>query len=221
MELSNDQVVLLTPFKDFEPRADGISLTLIGQPQPGEPAIRLRWSSADAPKQPVYARVEATRADLWKGLVNGLTLERQPDPLLKLPGLLYRSVPASRSVIHGDLNLENVLVGPGGFVWLIDFARTRTGHPLFDFAHLQAEIISHIITPRNMKPAVYLKMLADQQDPLLNTVESLAGRLLFNPSDPSEFRISSALACLGALKYGASTPEARQLLYLTAAYYLS
>ena len=58
------------------------------------------------------------------------------DPSTSVP------VMSPRSIIHGDLNLENVLIGPGGMVWLIDFATTREGHPLMDFAHLEAEIIA-------------------------------------------------------------------------------
>ena len=38
-----------------------------------------------------------------------------PNPLLKLPELLYRVVETKMSIIHGDLNLQNVLVdGPTG-----------------------------------------------------------------------------------------------------------
>ena len=70
-----------------------------------------------------------------------------PDPLYRLPGLLKESISGTQSTIHGDLNLENILVGLGGFVWLIDFASTRDGHTLFDFAHLGAELIAHVTRP--------------------------------------------------------------------------
>ena len=64
-----------------------------------------------------------------------------PDPSGALTCPCWRaSIAGTHSTIHGDLNLENVLVGPGEFVWLIDFAQTRDGHPLFDFAHLEAEL---------------------------------------------------------------------------------
>lgn len=33
-------------------------------------------------------------------------------------------------------------------MWLIDFARTREGHTLFDFAHLGAEIVAHVLAVR-------------------------------------------------------------------------
>lgn len=50
-----------------------------------------------------------------------------------LHGLLERSFPAQRSVIHGDLHGRNVLVGPNGQPFYIDFARTGPGPTLFDF----------------------------------------------------------------------------------------
>ena len=220
LALTPGDLVQLQPFGNYELRADGSSLTLTGVAQPGEAALRLRWLQPAAPTRPTPARVRALRADLLADLTRGLPLEGLPDPLQRLPALLYQTVSATRSLIHGDLNLENVLVGPGGFVWLIDFARTRPGHPLFDFAHLQAEMIVHIITPRGLSPADYLHLLSSGGDPLLSSVESTARRCLFNPSQPQEYACALGLACLGALKFASLSPQARQLLYLTAAFYL-
>ena len=220
LALSVGSLVNLHPFTEIDLRADGRSLTLTGLARPGEAALRLRWLDSRAPTRPTSARVTALRADLLAELTRGLSLEGLPDPLARLPALLYQSITATRSVIHGDLNLENVLVGPGGFVWLIDFARTRSGHPLFDFAHLEAEIIAHIIAPRRLSPPDFLNLLKSGADPLLAAVESIAGRCQFNPSQPQEYRAALSLACLGALKYSNLPPEARQLLYLTAAFYL-
>ena len=44
------------------------------------------------------------------------------EDLERLPAWLNQTVAGTQSTIHGDLNLENALVGPGGIVWLIDFA---------------------------------------------------------------------------------------------------
>ena len=68
-------------------------------------------------------------------------------------------VSGTQSTIHGDLNLENALVVPGDFIWLIDFAMTRDGHTLFDFAHLEAEIIAQVIAPQLGSPQDYLDLL--------------------------------------------------------------
>ncbi len=124
----------LKNFRRWETRADGKSQALWGQASPGQPPLRLRWLGLESPNGQT-GRVVATRQTMLAELTAGLDLAGLPDPLLRLPAVLEESIQGSQSTIHGDLNLENVLVGPGGFVWLIDFATTRDGHTLFDFAH--------------------------------------------------------------------------------------
>jgi hypothetical protein len=197
----------------------------VGRAQPGQPPLRLRWQSLEPPLG--HARVVATRETLLREFVAGLDLLGLPDPLLRLPEWLSATVVGSQSIIHGDLNLENVLVGPGGFVWLIDFAQTGLGHPLLDFAHLEAEIIAHIIAPQIAAPEDYLVLwsAATTQPPaapsnlqsLLFTLHQLASRCLADATQPREYQHALALACLGALKYPRLDRHAKHLLYLTAA----
>ena len=159
---------------------------------------------------------------LLREAVTGLDLLGLPDPLARVPALLAETVAGSQSVIHGDLNLENVLVGPGGFVWLIDFANTRDGHPLFDFAHLTAEVVAHVIAPQVAEPQAYLDLWRGAGVPaalgsLLETLRGLAARCLANPTQPREYHLAVYAACLGALKHSTLDRHARHLLYLTAA----
>jgi len=209
-------LVRLRPFRHTEPRADGRSYTLHGLQAEGQPVLRLRWLGA-APSAPVTARVVATRMDLLRGWTRNLDRFDLPDPLDALPKALEEMVPGTRSVIHGDLNLENVLVGPGSLVWLIDFATTREGHPLFDFAHLESELIAHVLSARAGSPRAYLDLWQSDADPLLNALHGISGRCLFDPARPREYRQALYLACLGALKYQNLTPLARHCLYITAA----
>ncbi len=123
----------------------------------------------------------------------------------------------SQSTIHGDLNLENILVGPGGLLWLIDFAQTRPGHPMSDFAHLRAEIIAHILAEQVSSPQAYLDGLRRDTYPLLTELDSLACQYLYDPTHPREYQLSVYLSCLGALKYVNLTDKARHFLYLSAA----
>jgi hypothetical protein len=171
---------------------------------------------------------------LLRDHVAGFDLFGLPVPLLKLPRLLDERVMGTQSTIHGDLNLENVLVGPGGFVWLIDFAQTRDGHPLFDFAHLEAEIIAHVIAPQ-LTAEEYLSAISHQpsaisQPPISNpqlpitnyqslitTLHSIASRCLFNPSQMREYQLALFMACLGGLKYTNLDAHQKHLLYLAAA----
>jgi hypothetical protein len=53
---------------------------------------------------------------------------------------------------------------------------------------------------------------------LLYTLQEVASRCLFNPSQPREFHLAFLLTCLGALKYTNLQPFQKHLLYLTAAY---
>ncbi|MBT3396807.1 MAG: phosphotransferase, partial [Alphaproteobacteria bacterium] len=121
--------ITLRNFPIQERRADGQSFSIKGEPAPGHPQLRIRWQDSDLPKRPT-GRVIATRNELLCSYVAGFDLFGLPDPLEKLPKLLGETIRGTQSIIHGDLNLENILVGPGEFVWLIDFATTREGHPL-------------------------------------------------------------------------------------------
>jgi Ser/Thr protein kinase RdoA (MazF antagonist) len=144
-----------------------------------------------------------------------------PDPLEGLEGWLQTTLQGARSTIHGDLNLENILVGPGELVWLIDFAQTREGHPLFDFAHLAAELVAHVLAPRAGSLESFREMLLAGDEPLLNAVEAISVRCLFDAARPAEFYRAAALACLGTIKYPNRSPLARQCLYLAAAWYVA
>ncbi len=220
------ELVTLRNFARAERRADGHSQSLLGTPAPGRAALRVRWMSLANPNGAV-GRIADTRQSLLEGITKSFDRQGLPDPLKRLSELLNQTVRGSLSTIHGDLNPENVLVGPGGFVWLIDFATTREGHPLFDFAHLEAEIIAHVLAP-TVAPADYLAAwragIAEGSPPpysLLETLHTIAGRCLFNPDQPHEYHLALVFACLGALKYENLSPAQKSLLYLTAAYWVN
>jgi hypothetical protein len=218
--------VTLHNFSQAELRQDGISFSAQGPGSPGQPPLRIRWLGTQRPEG-ATGKVVATRQSLLSHFVEGCDLLGLPDPLTYIPALLSETTHASQSIIHGDLNLENILVGPGGMLWLIDFAQTREGHTLFDFAHLEAEIIGHIIAAKVDNPADYLAILRGSCLPqyqelasLLETMHEISSRCLFNPSQPREYRIALILTCLGALKFINLNPYAKHLLYLTAAEYV-
>ncbi|MBN1370341.1 MAG: phosphotransferase [Anaerolineaceae bacterium] len=201
-----------------EKRVDG-GWTLTWPAAPGHAPLRARWLSKQPPGGPVLARVADTRWTLMAKWVEGCDLGDLPDPLTVLPGWLDEPVNGTRATIHGDLNLENVLVGPGSLVWLIDFAQTREGHPLFDFAHLSAELVAHVLAPRAGSLEAFREMLLAGDEPLLDAVEAISARCLFDTARPAEFYRAAALACLGTIKYPNRSPLARQCLYLAAAWY--
>jgi len=209
------------------------TITLRGQAIAGQAALRLRWLAGEFPRHAV-GRVTASRMDLLRSFVVGFDARDLPDPLEKLPAVLNETVTGTRATIHGDLNLENVLVGPGGMVWLIDFATTREGHPLMDFAHLEAEIIAQVIAPQVAEADAFLGILeatANHQPPtlshrpsaetlsaLLSTLHEIAFKCLANPSQPREYWLALYMSCLGALKYRNLDERQKYYLYLAAAH---
>lgn len=217
LALAAGELVRLQPFRQVELRADGHSFSLAGEPVDGRAALRLRWLGTAIPTAPVMARVVSTRLDLLRGWTANFERFGLSDPLEPLSAVLEESISGTRSVIHGDLNLENVLVGPGSLVWLIDFAQTREGHPLFDFAHLASELIAHVLAVRAGSARAYLDVWQSGDNPLLNSLEQIAGRCLFDPARPREYHLALYLACLGALKYPNLGALAKHCLYLTAA----
>jgi hypothetical protein len=166
-----------------------------------------------------------------------------PNPLRPLDDLLQVRINGTRSVIHGDLNLENILVGPGGLVWLIDFAATREGHTIFDFARLEVEVTTQVVAETFSKHGIgmgefihLLSSLESEVAPpdgplndmyiLLNSVRRIAYRCLYDPADRSEFRKALILAYLGSLKFAnldelETAPLPKALAFTAAATLLS
>jgi hypothetical protein len=216
VNFATGDVIRLQNLRPVELRPDGRSLSLSGAPPPGQPPLRVRWLSL-APPANAVGQVVATRAALLADSVSSFALGALPDPLTRLPALLSERVSGTQATIHGDLNLENVLVGPGGFVWLIDFAQTRDGHTLFDFAYLEAALIAQVIAPSmTFHPDGYAQ-LADGLHPLQSAVRATANRCLFNPDHPREYWLALCLACLGGLKFVNLDHTQKEHLYLTAA----
>lgn len=207
--------IVVGPFRRIEPRADGASWTLYGPDSPGQAPMRLRWLSPQLPKH-TPALVVADRSQLLSQSVAGFDRFSLPDPLPALPALLEKVIEGTQSIIHGDLNLENALLGPGGLVWLIDFSETRTGHTLFDFAHLSAELVVHIYARQFSSPLDFLKQVQDGQLGLLNALDNIALRCLFHPLHPQEWQTALLLSYLGTLRYRHINSHARHLAYLYA-----
>jgi hypothetical protein len=219
LQLATGDLVRLSHVSVAE-RKKGQRLALQGEATAGQPPLRLHWSGAEA-VEGTAARVVATRLDLLREWTAGFDCHGLPDPLAALPSLLATTVHGSRSIIHGDLNLENTLVGPGSAVWLIDFAETREGHTLYDFAHLGAEIVAHVLSRQITDASAYVASLQQGGGPLLRTLAGLAARCLVDPEQPGEYQLALTMACLGALKFRNLDERARHYLYLTAAYLLS
>ncbi len=167
-------------------------------------------------------------------LPDGSTL---PNPLTKLSALLNETRDVKVSGIHGDLNLENILVDPDvRDVSLIDFAEARRDHVLHDFLRLETEVLTKLLPeilaqhrlPLGSTVASFYQQLhwttfqsgpptarpthAALEKPLviLEAIRQTARRYLADFDDPSEYYQGLTLYLLGALKYRnlSEAPEA-------------
>ncbi|HRF47911.1 MAG TPA: phosphotransferase, partial [Anaerolineales bacterium] len=219
--LVRDQVVRVARFPVVSPRADGRTLSLSGPATQGRAPVRLSWLASQPPNgAPQAARVIALREDILRERVAGVDRAGLPDPIARLSEFLDATIVGGSSIIHGDLNLENALVGPGGLIWLIDFAETREGHVLYDFARLGAEVVAHILAPAAGSPQAFLTAWRQQRaDPttLAGTLFALPARLRPDAATASEYELCLLVACLGALKHDNLDALARACLYLAAA----
>lgn len=214
--------VQLRDFQKVELQADGKSVTYEGWSGPGSPPVRVRCLTL-LPGQlpgrlPLDGTVQSTRWTLLRDLLHGCELPPGwPDPLNSLPNWLDRMVTGTQAVIHGDLNLENILIGPGGLTWLIDFARTKMGHPLEDFAHLSAEITAHVLS-RKMTPDEFVQVLISGGDPLLAAIQAMVRRCMADPDHLDEWYLALAVTSLGMVKYRTIDQKSRHFLYILAAW---
>jgi len=158
-----------------------------------------------------------------------------PNPLPKLTELLYQVVETKMSIIHGDLNMQNVLVdGPTGFSWLIDFAETRIGPTLQDLQRLEVQVITKLmplggeISPEAAvevmtrlhadppMPAPKLPALHDAYT-VMAAIRRLARQYLIDDMDWGEYYRGLVVALVGALKYDELDAHARRLVLVSAA----
>jgi tetratricopeptide (TPR) repeat protein len=69
-----------------------------------------------------------------------------PNPFLKTKSILNQYRDVRTALIHGDLNLHNILVDVDtGHISLIDLADAREDHILHDFLRLETEIVTHLL----------------------------------------------------------------------------
>jgi hypothetical protein len=151
-----------------------------------------------------------------------------PNPLAALPGLLEGTHDVKVGEVHGDLNMENLLVDPQvRDVNLIDFSEARRDHSLYDFLRLEAEVMTklvpellhqHGLSPMPLISHLYLQLHWASLDPegftphpphpalekplaILQIIRHTARQSLFNINDFSEYYRVLALRLLGTLKF--------------------
>lgn len=151
-----------------------------------------------------------------------------PNPLLALPKLLNSIRPVHIAAIHGDFNLNNILIEPEtGLVSLIDFADAREDHVLHDFLRLEVEVLTRLLPEIVVQQGLplaptlawfYWHLHWTMQHPaadsprlphpalhkpwtMLETLRRTMRNYLYHPHDASEYYQGLILYLVGALKF--------------------
>lgn len=176
--------------------------------------------------------------DLRAEWIAGLAYtEKLPNPLHHYDALLDTHVNGSVSKIHGDLHLGNILVGPGETPFLIDFAYTRDGHTLADWAALEVSLWADVVMPLagdDWRDAYTVANAAsalntdhdfdvDADSELANALESLralrgiVAGCLQRQGVWFEYHVALAFSALRALTWDNRPLGSRRLMFLLAA----
>ncbi|MEW5956348.1 MAG: protein kinase [Chloroflexota bacterium] len=183
------------------------------------------------------AQTALPAADLTQSTI-GLGTTQVANPLRRYESILERSVSGMRSIIHGELTFDSVLVEPeSGLSWLINFGSTRTGHNLYDFIQLEVQVVTrllpelmtgtqplddeiiamarslHTATP----PAAAPHPILQKPYELLCTIRRLASQCMLDPERWEEYYLGLMLMLLGALSRFHNQPGAARLVFAWAA----
>lgn len=169
-----------------------------------------------------------------------------PNPLDTLPKILNQTFDTRLACLHGDLNLQNILVEPESrTVRLIDFAKAGRNHVLRDLICLEMNIVTRLMPPAIAEAMLtpedivgfYEKLHCTLQRPnvtitpppglekpfaVLHTLRQQARPYLFTPDKWDEYYYGLMIYFLGALKFGdldllPTAPWPKQLAFYGAA----
>jgi hypothetical protein len=148
-----------------------------------------------------------------------------PNPLTNYSQILSRSQDVKLACIHGDLNMENVLVQEETEdVHLIDFAKSRQDHVLRDLLHLEMAVVNKILSRTMAEEDTAAGIIHDLYQRLhcavvrgqeiappagqervftiLRTIRQVAQPLLFSPDKWEEYYNGLFIYLLGSLRFG-------------------
>ncbi len=157
-----------------------------------------------------------------------------PNPLFDYDILMNQLLFTMTSIIHGDLNLENILVtAEMNLAWLIDFAATRQGHTLTDFMRLETQVITKLLPPIGVGPVEAARLMAalDRGEALsgrqgkklkkpfevLTSIRQMVRTCLNDRQSWDEYYLGLVITLLGALKFKELDTSTRRLTLAAAA----
>lgn len=168
-----------------------------------------------------------------------------PNPLVNLTNMLQTTLNVNFARIHGDLNMENVLIESEQIAYFIDFAKAREDHVLRDLFHLEMAAVTQLGAEwlkEEMLAAGYIHqfywqvhqaMMGNSREPdippalkklftIVTTLRHIAVEHLCPPRDWREYYIGIFLYLIGALRYDnldnlETTPLPKQIAFWGAA----
>jgi serine/threonine protein kinase/formylglycine-generating enzyme required for sulfatase activity len=258
-QLDAGQLVQLQGFTVEEVQAAQGEVTLQGLPPSGSSTNPIRVRVMGLPPHSIGYQVGqrvpaligvvmATRHDLLRQAAQSafpdqdlsqkqMTIGGQlyPNPLYDYDALLDQHVSAMTSIIHGDLNLDNILVTPTSrLAWLIDFATTRDkGHNLYDFMRLETQVITKPLPQTRLGPEAATRLMqalhqaeaAPHQLPpelqkpftVLTAIRRMVKVCMYNRENWDEYYLGLTLMLLGSLKFKELDASARGMALAAAA----
>lgn len=150
--------------------------------------------------------------------------QKYPNPLFNWQRILKQSFDVYVGPIHGDLNLNNILIEKdSGVVHLIDFSHSRQDHVLRDFFHLEMALVGTLLAEtiwkNQLSPSwvcqfyegLHQAIAGDEKEISIQGFEKTlsvfkiirheAKEHLFEPGNWSEYYCGLFLCFLGALKF--------------------
>jgi len=167
------------------------------------------------------------------------------NPLLVYEDILNSFLEVNLSTIHGDFNLENILIDPETRdVKVIDFATVRQGHNLHDLLRLETEVVSKLIPPALNSAALPPESIKRFYDELgkasfglekyvapqlpyhvlnkpfamLQAIRKEARNCFFYRDDPTEYYQGLVIYLLGSIKFKNldAVPNSKKIAFLGA-----
>lgn len=159
-----------------------------------------------------------------------------PNPIFNYTDLMDMTIEGLLCTIHGDLHLGNILMGPADNGLLIDFAQTRDGHTVFDWATLEISLLADYILPKVKSDSwdviwqvatYHLHLNAGNELPDENPIlkkafaviqenRKIVKECLHKEKHWSEFYVALALASLRAVTWKTMHLAGRRLMYLVS-----
>ena len=233
VDLRDHTVTLNLPYRMEHPDSFCVRLRITGNPDAyrehqvvssliGQIVATRQSQLQDYLRSLVGAEVTMTTPSFY---TDGVSL---PNPFLKVATILNQYRDVRTALIHGDLNLNNILVDVDtGHISLIDIAEAREDHILHDFLRMETEIVTKVLVDAlyaNSLPAARTLLefyqalhcatfephtLHNQRAPLglelpfeaIRAIRQSAIRHFYS-DDPTEYYQGLLLYLVGSLKFG-------------------